>query len=404
MIILYTGNFMGQYALMYAYELAKDTRPPYTIEYLYDNSLPCFDYVEHNVRKNMHAICLGEGLHRVPYKGGEIEVRSEFSHQTRLTGDIVNKVTLNAIRCADSAAEIEFLSDFLNDAKEWVEKYINDIQCQSGDTIKKFLFDPKEQSWDLLNVTRKRKMDSVFLPCDVKQKLMSFVQHFVSPEGKADYHRFNMPYKCNILLYGLPGTGKTSCIHALASELGSDIGIIHFNNPLDDLVLTRAINKLADLKAKCRVLVFEDIDSLFTDDRKKHDSARNAVSLSGLLNNLDGLSRNEGTIVIMTTNRRDVLDEALLRSSRVDLQIEFCNATEDQIERMFNYYFPGREAEGAHISKKLAHRSYTMSMLQEFFFTVRNDPNVSNRLEVLEKIRKRNTSQSETDKSKSLYM
>jgi len=391
---------MGQYALVYAYELCKAKMSACSkVEYLYDNSLPCYDYVEHNVRKNMHAMCLGEGTHRILYQGSEIEVQSEFAFQTRLSGDIVNRVTLSVIQAAEK--EMDILSKFLKDAKQWVEKNMHDLQCTSEDSIKKYIFDPKEQTWDILNVTQKRPLESIFLPIETKDKLLKFVKHFVSPAGKADYQHFNMPYKCNVLLHGLPGTGKTSCIHAIASELNSDIGIIHFNHLLDDVALTRAMNKLADLK-NCKVLVFEDVDGLFSDDRKKHDTAKNSVTLSGLLNNLDGLSRNEGTIVFMTTNRREVLDEAILRSSRVDMQVEFCNATKEQIETMFRYYFPKHTEDGDRLIKKIMNRSYTMSMLQEFFFLVRNESDIVSRLDLLEQIRNRNSGNSE--KSKSMYM
>ena len=59
------------------------------------------------------------------------------------------------------------------------------------------------------------------------------------------------------------------------------------------------------------------------------------ISLSGLLNAIDGVASHEGRVLIMTTNKPEKLDEALLRPGRVDLQIAFLNATQEQVRELF---------------------------------------------------------------------
>ena len=64
-----------------------------------------------------------------------------------------------------------------------------------------------------------------------------------------------------------------------------------------------------------------------------------SISLSGLLNVIDGAASHEGHVLIMTTNTPDKLDDALTRPGRVDLQIGFTLATRDQIRDMYMRMF-----------------------------------------------------------------
>ena len=74
---------------------------------------------------------------------------------------------------------------------------------------------------------------------------------------------------------------------------------------------------------------------------RNHDLEKKGISLSGLLNAIDGVASHEGRILIMTTNKPENLDPALIRPGRVDLQVAFTNATQDQarelFERMYEY-------------------------------------------------------------------
>lgn len=60
-----------------------------------------------------------------------------------------------------------------------------------------------------------------------------------------------------------------------------------------------------------------------------------SISLSGLLNAIDGVASHEGRILIMTTNKPESLDEALIRPGRVDVQVGFKNATGVQSTELF---------------------------------------------------------------------
>ena len=99
--------------------------------------------------------------------------------------------------------------------------------------------------------------------------------------------------------------------------------------------------------------------------------------MSGILNCLDGLARNEGIILFMTTNDRKVLkDSAFTRSCRIDIEIEFKEANEDQIYDMISYYFPEQAKAYAREDLVAPYVDYgtgtTTALLQTFFFLNRN--------------------------------
>ena len=86
----------------------------------------------------------------------------------------------------------------------------------------------------------------------------------MTPETQERYMNLGVPYKRNYLFEGYPGTGKTSLIYALASELDMDVMVINFDPDLNDVKFLRAIQKIP----KNAILVLEDIDGLFEDRTK----------------------------------------------------------------------------------------------------------------------------------------
>lgn len=396
---LFSNALMGKYVLVNGYELTKSSA--HTVEYLYDESIPAFDYIDRKSRKNIKVICLSNGSHVVDYKGSLIRIAvtaTTHVHQ----GDLIKEIVLTSEASSDAA--MDTLIEFVNDSKKHVEDVMLRVGRNSEGTIKKYMFDPVEGGhWELLNVSNKRPIESIFLPAGDKSKLVDTIRHFVTDECKNEYAKFNVPYKLNILLYGLPGTGKTSCIHALASEIGSDIGIIYFSRALDDNLFTKALNSVSNLDT-CKVIILEDIDCLFSEERKAHDTSRNNVTMSGLLNCLDGLSRSEGTIIFMTTNDRKVLkDAALIRACRVDAEIEFKQATDDQIYDMIAYYFPVQKEK--YSREQLIHpfvtcAGCTTSALQSFLFIHRACKDVT----LLGKEFKKYLNDDDTHEMASMYM
>lgn len=145
--------------------------------------------------------------------------------------------------------------------------------------------------------------------------------------------------------HGAPGSGKTSFIQSLAGEFRLDIYTISLaGSDMDDNSLMRLI---AQLPERC-IILMEDIDAAIkTTGRRDETNSSNRnqiqftrhVTLSGLLNVLDGVSAQEGRILFATTNHIEALDPALKRPGRMDVHYEFKLASKSQITALFTLFF-----------------------------------------------------------------
>jgi hypothetical protein len=367
-----TQNLLGKYVLVYAYHLAKEQGmlSGGLFEYLYDTSLPTADYLSREKRQKIKIIALGPGVHQVPWKGITLHIEVVYGVLQVHHDEIIKVINVSMLPVGND----ELLIDFVENAKDYVVGLMN-AHNHGANKVKKYLYNVEHGGdWEFMHAAPKRGLDSVFLPRDEKNSVLQFINDFKSIDVQKEYSRFNIPYKFNIMLHGVPGAGKSSTISCIASELDSDIAIMSFSSEITDTHLIKAVNRLAQLD-NCKVLVMEDIDCLFA-NRKEHDTAKNAVSLSGLLNVLDGVSRAEGLVVCMTTNDMEALDHAMLRSGRVDVRIKYDYVTREQLADMIAYYF-GAVCSGDVVEafwKQIEFKNVTTSMLQNYFFEIRKTP------------------------------
>ena len=165
-----------------------------------------------------------------------------------------------------------------------------------------------------------------------------------------------IPYKRNYLFEGVPGTGKTSLILALASKYNMNVGIISLNKELDDYTFMKSISNIP----KNTLLVLEDIDGLFDEDKQ------NSLTFSGVLNTLDGLGRQDKLIIIMTTNHLNKLNKSLKRAGRIDYRIHFDYSKKTQIKLMLEKFFEGQSIDINNFIKSINGIKLTPSILQYF--------------------------------------
>jgi chaperone BCS1 len=243
---------------------------------------------------------------------------------------------------------------------------------------------PKEKgedsSWDRTSLRPSRPISTVSLDHDQKAKIVNDINEYLHPASARWYAARGIPYRRGYLFHGPPGTGKTSLSFALAGIFGLDIYCLS----IMEVGLTEAdLNRLfAELPRRCIVLL-EDIDSaglrrpdeptdskdakskkgstVIKDESSDDDASlrkitksdlpgaptdtrtvtpgsggfKSLISLSGLLNAIDGVASHEGRVLIMTTNCPSKLDRALIRPGRVDLQVEFTLATHEQIRDIY---------------------------------------------------------------------
>jgi chaperone BCS1 len=108
------------------------------------------------------------------------------------------------------------------------------------------------------------------------------------------------------------------------------------------------------------LILFEDLDCMRTGNARPDADARassvtganenavahRGVTLSGLLNVLDGFSEPENMLFVMTTSSIEVLDRALLRPGRIDYRLYFGDVAAEQKIELYKRFFPeGSESE-----------------------------------------------------------
>jgi chaperone BCS1 len=222
-------------------------------------------------------------------------------------------------------------------------------------------------------VLAKRSLDTIYLPAAIKTKARDEVAAFMA--SKKDYERFGIPYRRTFLLAGPPGLGKTSLIHALASEFSRDVYMISVGPKTTDESLRSALSEVRGRRGT--FIVLEDVDALFTLEREiDKDRAVHALSFSGLLNALDGLGAPPGVLLFLTTNYIDRLDPALLRPGRVDTVLQFEPPSAAQVAEMVATLLPTlpaerREALLARMRATPQCRGVSTAVLQKWLFDSR---------------------------------
>ncbi|AEO64106.1 uncharacterized protein THITE_2109894 [Thermothielavioides terrestris NRRL 8126] len=232
-----------------------------------------------------------------------------------------------------------------------------------------------EPQWQRCMVRTPRPLSTVILNEQVKKELIDDVTDYLNPATRRWYANRGIPYRRGYLLYGPPGTGKSSLSLALAGFFKMRIYIVSLNSVTANEENLATL--FAELPRRCVVLL-EDIDTAgLTHTRDGENQADNAVnndeeaptrnrrqpgtnnnnnnnnpnnttgrlSLSGLLNILDGVASTEGRVLIMTTNHLEKLDKALIRPGRVDMMVKFGRADAGMTAAIFRAIYAPLEGD-----------------------------------------------------------
>ncbi|KAK7045086.1 p-loop containing nucleoside triphosphate hydrolase protein [Favolaschia claudopus] len=240
------------------------------------------------------------------------------------------------------------LADLIDTAREkYLENGVSNVTVHLTDN---------RGAWAKTITKSRRALSTLILPTDIKETIVADAKQFL--ESEEWYTEAGIPHRRGYLLYGEPGTGKSTTIHILAGELGLEIYFISLANPgIDDYSLGKLIS---DTPSRC-ILLIEDIDCAFPSRGEDEEDVqaepildksgkviggttqtppRSAVTLSGLLNVLDSVSSEEGRLTFATTNHIENLDSALIRAGRFDVKIEYKFADAVQIEQVFKRFYP----------------------------------------------------------------
>lgn len=171
-----------------------------------------------------------------------------------------------------------------------------------------------------------RSLSTVIMNEDVKQSCFKTLKRFSTESTCKFYRNIGEPWHYNLLLYGEPGTGKTSFVTALASALEVPLlkvdasYLSNYGSPNSKL---SSLLNISNGYGNCVILI-DEVD-LYTYNRQttaiSEERDQKQALLSSLLDFLDNVTC--GHIVVLCTNHIDRLDPALIRNGRINQKIEF---------------------------------------------------------------------------------
>lgn len=221
--------------------------------------------------------------------------------------------------------------------------------------------------WSPLGDVLRRPVGSVLCDDDRIERLLADVRRFYA--ARDWYTVRGVPWRRGYLLHGPPGTGKSSVIRAIASELDKDIASLDISRAgLTDEDLREAM-AIAPADA---FLAIEDIDAVFL--RREKAERQTGVSFSGLLNAIDGVAAQEGRALFMTTNHPDRLDPALVRPGRADVHVELGLVGAATAARLFARFFPGEAGLAERFRLALGTARLSPAELQGWLLRHADDP------------------------------
>lgn len=236
--------------------------------------------------------------------------------------------------------------------------------------------------WKYSTAQPARPFDSVILTAEQKRTILEHIHRFKT--DKEWYLKNGIPYRTGICTSGPPGTGKTSLVRALCAHLDRDLYRLSLN-----WVTDRGLEKALNSVDNNSIVIIEDIDTFgVTQTRKLDRSGVNStpeiaemaheiekmegnpvdsvepaignpsdtqggfLTLSGVLNAIDGIAASNGRILIVTTNAPDKLDPALMREGRIDLVMHLTYLCDETFRGMFKRFFPDFKIPGMIVWKK----------------------------------------------------
>ncbi|RIB11079.1 P-loop containing nucleoside triphosphate hydrolase protein, partial [Gigaspora rosea] len=254
----------------------------------------------------------------------------------------------------DSNTNVDSISEFIN---EVTRSY---LESQKRDKIRA-RYERNDGYWyRVQTLSSIRGLETVALDEKQEQLLKKELDTFIN--DKEFYGRIGMPYRRGFLLFGRPGTGKTSLINAISSHLSRDLYYINLKHIASDNEMSAAFSSvpsnqvivLEDVDAQSKVLHKRRIDDddnsskgISSDDKKGggKGSDFSMISLSNFLGCLDGHIMSEGNIIIMTTNHVEHLDPACIRPGRMDVHMNLEYCTHYQINKMYRSVIENSKAE-----------------------------------------------------------
>jgi mitochondrial chaperone BCS1 len=269
--------------------------------------------------------------------------------------------------------------------QHFLKQFVDEVvRCHNRKVGARSLLFVYNEYWTTVDAYMPRLLESVILQPGEKEHVVEDIARFKA--SKRRYSHLGVPYHRGYLLYGPPGTGKTSLVSAMGAKFGMSIYAVNLND-FNDRSLKKAINEVPPDS----IILFEDIDCMQSrparteaDEWKKERTFKEpkatedpmdrlGVTLSGLLNVLDGFYAPENVLFVMTTNRIEILDEALLRPGRIDYKLALGTASDRQKIELYSRFFPQASECEARAFVETCRSSKTMAEFQGLLLELEQD-------------------------------
>lgn len=223
----------------------------------------------------------------------------------------------------------------------YVNKIIEDRENSPLLDIKKYINGSSTRCYRIPKKTNR----TVFLDKEIIEDTIDIIKKWSS--AKEIFMERELSHKLGILLYGVPGTGKSTFAKYIASELNATIYIPDKTNIEDSMETILELNNIDG--NKIGIVLLEDFDYIFTTrDKETNENKKNH---DDLLQYLDGLTEINGIIFIATTNKpideshdeinkEDTvkLDSALIRDGRFDIKIPMNGISKELAYKMIDSF------------------------------------------------------------------
>lgn len=251
------------------------------------------------------------------------------------TGSKINRYNLyEMINKKDNDKDYDmYVYIFGKKAKKYIKEFEHIMELRSTMNKSNKIYIVNEISnggYSNINVIdlKKRESDTLYFSHGEMEAITKHIDHFESTRQM--YTDKQLLYKTGILLYGQPGTGKSSIVNALATKYKRSIISLSMNkiSQIDFGQLTLLINN-DDLDEY--LILMEDIDTLFLNREEDNKDKNYNDIINQLLQFLDSNTSPNNVIFAATTNYIDRLDKALLREGRFDLKIEIKGLSDQNV-------------------------------------------------------------------------
>jgi AAA+ superfamily predicted ATPase len=221
------------------------------------------------------------------------------------------------------SSSVEATNNLLLEVGDWSSRLHDEVWVFDGGRWQK--------SRELWQSVQNSRWEDVILEEKMKKVIIDDVANFF--DSRDAYARLKVPWKRGLIYYGPPGNGKTISIKAMMNSLYAREKpvptlyvrtLTSYGGPEYSL---NQIFSLARREAPC-LLVFEDLDSIVNDHVRSY-----------FLNEVDGIRKNDGILMIGSTNHLERLDPGISkRPSRFDRKYLFPNPNEEQRTAYMKYW------------------------------------------------------------------